>query len=57
MHYLCELPCNADRPAEAVAADEKSFHCPAPKMTKGKNIKVTQDAFPCDHMTVDCILL
>lgn len=57
MPHLCEFPRDADGPAESVAADEQSFHGPAPEVAKGKNVKVTQDALPCDHVTIHCILL
>ncbi|KPP79366.1 hypothetical protein Z043_101060 [Scleropages formosus] len=38
--------CDADGPAEAIAADQQRFHGPAPEMTEGKDVKVAQDPFP-----------
>ena len=55
--YLCQLPGDADGPAEAIAADEQGLHAPAPEVTEGKDVKVAQDSLPGDHMTVYCIFL
>ena len=33
------LPCEGNRPANAIVSDHQSFHSPSPKMGKSKNIE------------------
>lgn len=57
MPYLRELPGDADRPAQPVAADQQSLHSPAPEMPKSKYIKVAEDSLPSDNVAVHSIFL
>lgn len=57
MLYLSQLPCDADGPAETVAADQQGLHAPSPEMAEREDVKMTQDPLPRDHMTIHSILL
>ena len=57
MVYLCQLPGDADCPAEPITTDQQGLHGPAPEMPKCKYIKVTDDPLPGDHVAVHSILL
>lgn len=55
--YLGQLPGDTDCPAETITSDQQGLHGPAPKMSKGKYIKVTDNPLPGDDMAVHSILL
>lgn len=55
--HLCELPGDADGPAQAVAPDEQGLHTPAPEVAEGKDVKMAHDSLPGDDMAVDSIFL
>lgn len=55
--HLCELPGDANGPAQTIAADQQSLHGPTCKVTEGKDVEMAQDALPCYHRAVYSIFL